>query len=128
MGADAGACGVDALSLLKRRAEWEAAAGSTRVRFLLQPVHGVHDALKFGAVDEVERVLFAGEHFERHAASGRDHPGCFLSGKIATSNRFNREMNQNSKAADASAFVVYFFLRGNPGFSVVHDGLKAAEN
>lgn len=112
MGTHVGACGVDTLALLKS----------------LQAVHSVHDALKFGAVDQVESVLFPGEHFERYAASSRDHPGSFLSGKIAAGDRFNREMNQNSKTSNAPAFVVYFFLRGSPGFSVVHDGLKTAEN
>ena len=79
---------------------------------LLQAVDRVHQPLKLRPVDQIERALFAGKHFERRAPRRRDHSGGFLGGQIAVGNRFHRQPNQYAQTPNAAAFFVDLFLGG----------------
>ena len=88
----------------------------------MKPVNGVHDALKLRAVQQIEGVFFPREHFQGDSAGGSNHPGGFFGGQISASNRFDREIYENSKAADATTFVVDFLLRRSAFAVFLHRG------
>jgi len=78
---------------------------------LLQAVDSVHQTLELRAVNQVEGVFLAGEHRESRAARGGDHGRGFFGRQIAGGNRIQCQVNQDSQAADAAAFLVDFRLR-----------------
>ena len=90
---------------------------------LLEAVDLVHDALKLGAVEEIEGAFLAWEHFEGDAAGGCDHAGCFFGSEIACGDRFDRQLNEDAQPADAAAFIIDLFLCGAGNIFVFGSGL-----
>lgn len=63
------------------------------------------------AVNKVVRIFLAGKHFESNTAGGGDHSRGFFRSEVARGDGVERQMHQDSQAADASAFLVDFRLR-----------------
>jgi len=82
----------------------------------------VHHALKFRAVQQIERMLFSGKHIQSDDTGFRNHTRRVFGRQIAAGDRFKRELDQNAKPADATALVVNFFLRRSSDRSLVHGG------
>ena len=64
----------------------------TRMR-LLQPVNGVHHALKLRPVDQIERAFLARKHFQCHAPGRGYHSRRFFRGEPAFRDRFHGELD-----------------------------------
>ena len=90
--------------------KWESSALFFPGELLLQPIHGVHHALKLRPIQQIERALFPRKHLKRHASRSRHHPGRFLRRKIACRNRFDRQLNEDSQPADTPGLVVDLVL------------------
>jgi hypothetical protein len=86
----------------------------------LEPVDGMHHALEFRPVKQIEDILFSRKHMEGDVPRFRNHPGGIFGRQITAGDSFKRELNQNAKPADATAFIVDFFLRGSRDRSFVH--------
>ena len=79
----------------------------------MQAVHGVHHALEFRTIQQIERPLFSRKHLQRDSLRRRHHPGRFFRRQVTGSDRFNRQLDENSQAANPAAFVVNLLLRGS---------------
>ena len=93
-------------------AEFARSTGNAYCKRLLQAIDGVHHALKLRPIDQIEGAFFARKHFERDTARGGNHSCGFFGRQIASRNRVEREVDEDTQAANAPAFFVDLLLSG----------------
>ena len=81
-------------------------------QLLLQPVNGVHHTLKFWPIEQIECTFFTRKHFQCYAACRGHHSRSLFRREIAFGDRFDRQLDEYSQAANPAAFVVDLLLCG----------------